>query len=35
VVPDFSVEEERLGGDAADMEAGSAEAVGLFDEGNF
>ena len=34
VVPDFSVEEEGLGGDAADVEAGAAELGGGFDQGN-
>ena len=32
VVPDFGVEEQGLGGDAADVEAGSAELVGALDE---
>ena len=32
VVPEFGVEEERLGGDAADVEAGAAEDVGGLDE---
>ncbi len=35
VVPELGVEEEGLGGDAADVEAGSAEDVGGLDEGDF
>ncbi len=32
VVPEFGVEEQGLGGDAADVQAGAAEDVGGFDE---
>jgi len=34
VVPDFGGEEHGLGGNAADVQAGAAELVGLFDEGD-
>ena len=34
VVPELGVEKEGLGGDAADVEAGAAEDVGGFDEGD-
>ena len=34
VVPDLGREEHRLGGDAAPVQAGAAELVGLFDEGD-
>ena len=32
MVPDFRVEEQRLGGDAAHVQAGAAQDIGFFDE---